>query len=171
MFGLHLPPFFELLQTRLNVRQCFLHLQSCVTKRLESIDIEGSFYHRRIFLQDVELFDCLFFPFLVLLSFSQTFVQILTIFVGFLLHADAHISFHPMISIINQSPRLTKRMKLADLMWNIRPEFGNRLQFRWLSIADHTKDWHLQRHNRSQDLFQPLFRTLRDIFCMKYSLS
>ncbi len=70
MFGLPLPPFFELLQTRLNVRQCFLHLQSRVAKRLESIDIEGSFYHRRLVLQDVELFDFLFFPFLLLLSFS-----------------------------------------------------------------------------------------------------
>ena len=98
MFGSLRPPFFELLQARLNGRQSFLHLQPCIAKRLDPIDIEGSFHHRGIVLEDVELF--LFFLFFLLLSFSESFVQIVTIFVCVLLHTDAHIGLHPMIRVM-----------------------------------------------------------------------
>jgi hypothetical protein len=121
-----------------------LHLETSVAKGPESSDIDGSFHHGGIFLQDLEL--VAFWGWLgpLLSGFAQAFVQILPKFVRLSLHPDPHVRLDAMISVVNQAAGFPQGMKRADLMRNPRPEFGHRLQFGGLSIADNSQDGHIQ---------------------------
>ncbi len=70
MFGSLRPPLFERVLARLSLGQGFLHGQSSLLERRLTCQIEGPFHYRRLFLQDAQLLECLFFLLLVRLRFS-----------------------------------------------------------------------------------------------------
>jgi len=158
------PPLFELLYARLALSQSFLHLQSCIAKRPESGEIDGSFHHRGVFLQELELVPFLGLLLRLLRDFAQALVQILPELVRFLLHPDPHLRLHAMIGIGDPATGLPQGMKLADLMRDARPEFGSRLQFGGSGVAHHPQHGHIQGDHGSHYLLASLFGTLGDIF-------
>src|SRR6202035_4639635 len=82
----------------------------------------------------------------------------------FLVQANAHVISDAMIRDVNESPCFTDGMKLTDLMRRLWPEISNRLQFRWLGIADDADNREIEGNNGGQHLFQALFGTVGHIF-------
>lgn len=82
----------------------------------------------------------------------------------FLLHSDAQVRFGAMISIVNQPSRFSDSVELTNLVGDLRPQLRYRLQFGRLSIADHSDYRQLESYDWLQELFEPLFCAVSDVF-------
>ena len=121
--------FGEAFDTRLELAQRLWHRQSCVLERISTLQVECPVYGGSIRLKDLQWFNFCHITLLALLRFLEAFVEFLTIFLRLLLHPNASLISHPMVSHGNEPSCFTDCMKLADLMGSLRPEVSDRLQF------------------------------------------
>jgi hypothetical protein len=64
---------------------------------------------------------------LLLLGLPQAFVEVLTLCMCLLLHADAHFCLGALIQHENEPSPFATGMKLTDLMRCVRPQIGDGL--------------------------------------------